>query len=296
MSPSFRAYAKINLGLRVLGRRADGFHDICTVFHRIGLFDEIRYEPSHAIEVVSSSAEVPGDESNLCFRAARALQESGGGTRGVRIHLGKAIPVGAGLGGGSSDAATVLRTLPAFWGMHAARGLQAELAARLGSDVPYFLRDGSALGTGRGEILEYFSLDLPYAILVCHPGIHVSTPWAYAQLQHERRPCPDLRAALGAGLSDPLQLREHLGNDFEKPVFNRFPVIREIKESMLLSGAVFASLSGTGSAVYGLFPGDNQAAMLAAQFQSRGYSASLTPPHFTTESPAPPAGPGEAGS
>jgi len=276
----FRAYAKINLGLYVQARRADGYHDICTVFHRIDLCDEIRFERSDGIEVVSSSPEAPGDESNLCFKAARALQEYEVRQQGVRIHLAKQIPVGAGLGGGSSDAAAVLKMLPGFWRMTVADRVLSELAARIGSDVPYFLGHGSAIATGRGEILEYFSLNLPFTILVCHPAIHISTTWAYGAMKPSGRRPPDIRALLIRGMENPACLRDELQNDFEDAIVKRFPGIGEIKHVMTRGGAVYASLSGSGSAVYGLFPDPGQAATVAGQFEAQGYRTWTTPPHF----------------
>jgi 4-diphosphocytidyl-2-C-methyl-D-erythritol kinase len=280
LSPVHCAYAKINLGLYVLDRRDDGFHNIRTIFHRIDLHDDIRLEAAAALEVVSSSPDAPGDDSNLCFKAARALQELTGTRNGVRIHLDKRIPVGAGLGGGSSDAATVLRVLPAFWHTAVAPEVIRTLAARLGSDVPYFLGISSAVAGGRGEVLDYFTLDIPHTILLCHPGIHVSTARAYGEIHHRGTPPADLRGIVERGVRNPVLLREELRNDFEETVFTRFPVIRRVRDAMTAGGAVYASMSGSGSAVYGMFSDPRRAAASAVELQAEGFGTWLTPPHF----------------
>ena len=280
LSAVYRAYAKINLGLYVLKKREDGYHEIRTVLHRIHLHDEIRFEASPTLEILSSSPEAPGDDTNLCLRAARALQEATGTGKGVRISLTKNIPVGAGLGGGSSDAATVLNALPGFWGTDIDDTTLREVALRLGSDVPYFLQRGSAAAGGRGETLEYFLLDLPYTILVCYPGIHVSTAWAYGQVSPSGDYPRDLHALLEQGTRSPAHLSEELRNDFEEPVFRQFPAIGRTKAAMMAGGAVYASLSGSGSAVYGLFSEARRAAAAALQLQAEGHATWITPPHF----------------
>jgi len=274
----------------VTGKRTDGYHEICTVFHRIGLFDDILLRPSDAITVHTTDAAAPSDQTNICYAAALMLRERlDAGTEvrpgvrpGVRIDITKRIPVSAGLGGGSADAAAVLRSLPALWGKSLPQDDLRALALRLGSDVPFFLGEDSALGTGRGEVLEYFRLDVPFAILLCTPPVQVSTRWAYSRIvprPPERPDQEDLRSLLLRGMSDPLLLREHLVNDFESPVFREHPVIRSIKESMARDGALFASMSGSGSSVYGFFHDTGAAGLAAASLTSPGVRTFITPPH-----------------
>lgn len=279
---SFRAYAKINLGLLVLEKRPDGYHSIETVFHRIDLFDEITISPSPEIIVESSSREAPGDERNICFKAADLLRRQLGVNEGVKISIQKNVPVGAGLGGGSSDAATVLRRLPSYWGKGIDEEQLGTLALKLGSDVPYFLGNGSAVAKGRGEVLEYFPLDLPYTILLCNPGIHISTAWAYQQIA-PRAIDINLKQILADPLMTASLLRERLRNDFEVPVFAHHPEVKRIKEDMLRSGAEFALMSGSGSSVFGLFSHRNEAEQIARAFRSKGYKTFSTPPHFVPE-------------
>ncbi len=276
-----RAYAKINLGLRVLEKRPDGFHNIETVFHRIDLYDEVELSPAKIINVVSSSPDAPDDESNICYKAARLLQEYVKSDAGVRIALIKKIPVGAGLGGGSSDAATVLRQLPALWGYTVDEDVVSSIALQLGSDVPFFLGTRSALGRCRGEQLEYFDLAVPYAILLCNPNIHVASSWAYQHIRpHTTEQRRSLQDIVVEGMQNPDILTEHLHNDFEEPVFREYPEVSALKELMLQRGSVFASMSGSGSSVYGFFATSDAAMSARSQLDAKGYRTFLTPPHF----------------
>jgi 4-diphosphocytidyl-2-C-methyl-D-erythritol kinase len=278
---TLQAHAKINFGLYVTGKRPDGFHNIETVFHRVAVADTIELSPSREIIVESTDPGAPSGETNICHRAARLLHDILQPDDGVHCVITKRIPIGAGLGGGSADAAAVLRALPSFWKRKADSGTVGQLALELGSDVPFFLGAGSALAHGRGETLELLPLDVPYAILLCHPNIHVATAWAYAQIRPRANPHPDLRSMVLQGMKDPRILREGLINEFENPVFNAFPEIRRVKETLLREGAVFASMSGSGSTVYGLFPDLAGAESAKGAFAGTGYRTFLTPPHFT---------------
>ena len=277
-----QAYAKINIGLYVVERRPDGFHNIETVFHRIAVADALRLEPAATIRVTSSSPEAPSDQTNICYKAAAVLQTHLGMSQGVHIHIDKHVPVGAGLGGGSADAACVLRELPHLWKGAVPDAFLRTMALKLGSDVPYFLSPGSAVAGGRGEVLEYFHLDVPYSILLCNPEIHVATGWAYGQITPNTGGKPaDLAAVVRDGMRDPALLREQLRNDFEPVVFKAYPEVRQIKEQMLRAGAVFSMMSGSGSTVYGFFPDEPAAHRCAAPFAAAGYRTFVTPPHFT---------------
>jgi 4-diphosphocytidyl-2-C-methyl-D-erythritol kinase len=275
-----RAYAKINLGLAVTVKRPDGYHDIATIFHRIAWHDRLHLGWAPDVVVESNDPAAPGGEGNLVTRAALALKQATGAQGGVHCLLEKAVPVGAGLGGGSSDAAAMLRALPELWGVPVTEEILSVLALRIGSDVPYFLSKGSAFATGRGEQLEYFDLDVPYAILVCHPGIHISTPWAYSRIRPRGTAAPDLHLIVTEGMSNPDILNAELVNDFEGPVFEAHPAVAGVKRAMLSGGSVYASLSGSGSAVFGLFDTEAAAGTVALSFQELGYRTSITPPYF----------------
>lgn len=281
-----RAYAKINIGLHILGKRDDGYTNINTVFHRIDLFDELHFSPSKDIVLHSSSPDIPTDSRNICVKAVYLLREHFNCEDGVVISLRKNIPVGAGLGGGSADAAVVLKEVPKLWGRELDEASGRSLALRLGSDVPYFLDTGSACATGRGETLEYFNLTIPYCILLCYPGIHVSTAWAYQQVHPDpANASSDLRALLLEGLHHPEHLRQSVHNDFEPAVFSHHPKIRKLKDTMLRSDAVFALMSGSGSSVYGFFPDENAATRCARALHAQGYRTFLTRPGFTPDPP-----------
>ena len=253
-----KAFAKINLGLKILNKRNDGFHNIETIFHRINLFDEIeiiKTKSGIAIEVLNFEA--INNESNLCYKAAKLLKEYGNVKSGVLIKLKKNIPIGAGLGGGSSDAATVLLGLKKIWNLKISEMELKNMALKLGSDVPYFLKTGSAIAKSRGEDLKYFKMIFPYIILVVNPGVHVSTSWAYKKLsENKKRRMNNL---------EDLDFKK-LENDFEQIVFKKFPEIKEIKTKLLKNKAVATLLSGSGASVFGLFKNKKDAIIAKNKF------------------------------
>jgi 4-diphosphocytidyl-2-C-methyl-D-erythritol kinase len=276
-----RAYAKINLGLRVLRKRDDSYHDIETVLHRIDLFDEILFEPSSTISLSCNRRDLPTDDTNLCVRAAVLLQQSLNIRNGVHITLKKNIPVGAGLGGGSSDAAAVLTALPVWWNKSPDTVDLHALASELGSDVPFFLKRGTARATGRGEILEYFDFDLPYSVVIVYPNIHISTTWAYQHVSSNPKPhTGSLKETLLDHISDPRILRSLLRNDFEPLVLRTHEEVAGVMKIMYDSGAVFTQISGSGSSVYGFFESEQSARVALGNFPPE-YAVFTTSPHFT---------------
>ena len=248
---------KINLGLHVLRRRPDGFHDIETLFvpYR-GLGDELEISPASEeggaggvdIRIWNCSWD---PQKDLTVKAWRLLKEDFPELPAVRIRLRKGAPVGAGLGGGSADAACALRMISEIFALGLSSERLAAYAARLGSDCAFFIYDTPMLGSGRGEILEPFDMDLSaYELRVEAPeGVSVSTKEAYAGIRPREDRAP-LREILAAPVE---QWRELLHNDFEDSVFPAYPQIRSLKESLYERGAVYAAMSGSGSAVFGLF-------------------------------------------
>ncbi len=237
-----KAYAKINLGLRIIRKRGDGNHDIETVLHPVNIFDSIKFEDENRdIVIECSDPTLPTDQSNLCWQAAEALRQETNVIRGVKIIIDKNIPIGAGLGGGSSDAALVLRELPKFWGVSVSGNRLHEIAASLGSDVPYFLRVGTALATGRGDFLEYFDFSLPYWIVIVYPNIRISTKWAYEQFKpNEYLKNIDLKQLLLENVDKPRVWVNKLRNDFEGIVFCAHEAVMRTKEALYVGGADFA--------------------------------------------------------
>jgi len=278
-----RSYAKINLGLRILGKRSDGFHELQTVFHRVNLYDTIRFERTeNGVSLDTDHAHIPRDRSNLCIRAAETVLRDTSDA-GVHMNLQKCIPAGAGLGGGSSNAATVLRILPPLLGLDIPAEELHEMAATLGSDVPFFLHEGSALARGRGEVLDHFSWSCPWWILLVVPDVHVSTAWAYARLRLQRyQDQLDMRSALMRAHDRPEALETLLHNDFEDAVMEKHPVIRRVKERLREGGASGALMSGSGSSVFGLFRDEQTALRCEGEFPEH-YVTALTAPGFSPD-------------
>jgi 4-diphosphocytidyl-2-C-methyl-D-erythritol kinase len=278
-----KAYAKINLGLQIIGKREDGYHDIETVLHPVNLFDTIELEAcGHEITIESSDPNLPVDESNLCWKAAAALRKETNVTSGVKIRLDKRIPAGAGLGGGSSDAALVLRELPKIWNLKITEARLREIAISLGSDVPYFLRSGTALARGRGDVLEYFNLSLPSWIIIVYPNIHISSKWAYGHFAPKQQEHVDLKTLLVESIDRPSFWVDKLKNDFEELVFRTHEAVRRTKEALYAGGADFALMTGSGSAVFGLFQ-DEQSARNFVKATSGNLPVFLTEPNFRPE-------------
>ena len=242
---------KINLGLYITAKRPDGYHDLETVFFPVPLHDILEFVPSEQSRFHATGFPISGDaSSNLCLRSYQMLKQLHPGLPAVDIHLHKLIPMGAGLGGGSSDGAFMLNMLNRYFSLgHSPEELNA-LALQLGSDCPFFLVNIPAHALGRGEILEPVPVNLSgYHIVIVNPGIHVSTSEAFSGI----RPAPcsvDLKARI---LEPPDGWKHWLTNDFEASVFTRYPVIAGIKQDLYDAGAVYASMSGSGSTVYGIF-------------------------------------------
>ena len=279
-----RAYAKINLGLFILGKRPDGYHNIETVFRLIDICDDLDFVQNDGGIIFSSDSPLlANDNSNLCVRAANLLRDLTVIHIGVEITLTKRIPLGAGLGGGSSDAAAVLKGLTKLWALDISTEELQTISATLGSDVPFFFTTQTAFAQGRGDQLTPFDLRIPFWILVATPATHVSTAWAYTNLLVQQRPKhPDLRALLQEHVGNPRLLGSQLVNDFEETVFAHFPEIAELKRGMLAQGAVFALMSGSGSSVFGFF--DSEAtAVQAQQGLSPQFFTTVTSPSFSPE-------------
>lgn len=243
--------AKINLGLNVVSRRADGYHNLETVFCPVRLADALEVIESSSFSFQITGIDIDGDpEKNLVVRAYRLLQNDFD-LPPVEIHLHKLIPTGAGLGGGSSDAAFMLKMLNSLFNLQLTVTQLERYAARLGADCPFFIGNQPAFATGIGDQLQPFPLDLSkYLLLIVKPAFSVSTAQAYRDVV-PRIPAESLVALLKL---PPQNWKESVFNDFEPSVFAQFPEIGQIKATLYRHGAVYASMSGSGSAVFGLFP------------------------------------------
>lgn len=249
---NLRSPAKINLGLNVLGRRDDGYHDLESIFIALDLYDDITIEPGPTLDVHCSPPVTNEITDNLVYRAAdRYRTMIGREHEGAKITVTKRIPTGAGLGGGSSNAATLLRGLRELWGDHPKI---MDLAASLGSDVPFFMNGPVAYVTGRGEHITPIDITLPWVVLLILPDIHISTVHAYSTLGITQRREPfGLDKLLSYVVEDHQILRDQFINDFERPIFTQHPVLSTIKTILVEQGAIYAAMSGSGSAMFGLF-------------------------------------------
>jgi 4-diphosphocytidyl-2-C-methyl-D-erythritol kinase len=251
MTVSIRAFAKINLTLRVLGTRSDGYHELRTVFQSIALDDALTFAPARgAFEIMCDDPRCPTGPENIVWNAAARLWQAAGRSgapRGARVHIDKRIPLQAGLGGGSADAAAALRALAVLWRVKADEGALRESAAALGADVPFFLEGGTAFGAGRGDVLFPLPDVERQWLVIAVPRFGVSTKEAYEWFDATRDVVP----------------RSELRNDLEAAAIARHPEIGDLLEKLERSGAAFAAMSGSGAAVFGLFR-DRAAAEAAA--------------------------------
>ncbi len=275
------SYAKINLALFVKGKRGDGYHDIETVFQQISLHDEIELKPTPGAEVefACDNPDIPDGMANLCVRAAYLLKMRAGIKEGADIVLHKKIPSGAGLGGGSSNAAVVMLGLNKLWQLHWPADQLAELALELGSDVPFFINGGLALGEGRGERLTLVrcSWDLP--IVLVYPGVSISTKWAYERLNLSltiKKKYIKLTHFKNRNFNN-VQFYQDFKNDFQKVVFETHPGLNHIKTELSELGAIYASLSGSGSSIFGVFS-DEDAANAAKKVFTGRYEVFIAQP------------------
>lgn len=266
---------KINIGLNIVGKRTDGYHDLETIFYPVQIKDAVEIIENKNVQRSMVSKGVLSDnvlftmsglaidgviENNLCVKAYQLLKRDFPDLPPVKMHLHKAIPMGAGLGGGSADGAFTLQLLNKKFSLDLTEKQLISYALQLGSDCPFFIINKPCFATGRGEKLEQIDLDLTgYKIIIAHPGIHVSTGSAFSNIN----PCLPTRS-LKEIVQQPINSwKEDLKNDFEEPIFSKYPEIKKIKDELYNSGAVYASMTGSGSAVYGMF---NKSKSIAIQF------------------------------
>lgn len=287
MSDVRKAFAKTNLALYITDKLPNGYHSIETIFAPIAWHDTLTFSPAPTIELTCSLSSLPTDSSNLCVRAAKLLQETYRVESGIRIHLEKSIPFGAGLGGGSSDAATVLLYLNQYWQLNLPLGELAKLALSLGADVPYFLSTNAlAFAEGIGEKLTDLHCTFPYSLVVVFPNEMVSTVWAYKNLRLSfPRKAPNCREALKSLIeTGDKEFLNVFANDFEPLVESAYPIIKSLKKQLIEHGAIKAMMSGSGSAVFGIFE-DDARAEACRDSVSKQFPTSYTPHGFAMTNP-----------
>jgi 4-diphosphocytidyl-2-C-methyl-D-erythritol kinase len=274
-SVSLSSFAKINLDLRILGTRPDGYHDLKTIFQSLALFDSLTVTARRGpLTVVCDEPDIPTDHRNLVWKAASLLHRVATGKssapRDITIDLRKRIPAEAGLGGGSSNAAMTLLALNKLWKLDLDLPTLTRIGARLGADVPYFLVGGTALGLGRGDDIYPLADMPPVHVVILRPGFGVATSDAYQWLDEETRrnmkePAPRVIPPGWPAWSATLR------NDLEIPVIRHHPAIGRIRQSLLDAGATFAAMSGSGSAVFGLFERSDAARRTANDLARPGW-------------------------
>lgn len=276
---------KVNLVLNILGRRPDGFHELETLFYPVPLHDELSFETAPAgIHLSCNRADLPVDGSNLVHRAASRFFSEAGIEPGVRIHLEKRIPLAAGLGGGSGNAAQTLLGLNELFGSPLSPESVDRLAAQLGSDVNFFLQDRPALATGRGEqvvSLAPFGALRGCALFLHHPGFGISTAWAYQQLArfpHALNGTPGRAAAMADALArgDVSDAMPRLYNSLEAPALEKYPVLQLFQDELRLRGALGTLMSGSGSTTFAVFPDVQTAQNALPPFETRFGTAGWT--------------------
>lgn len=241
---------KINLGLRIIRKRPDGYHDLETIFYPIQIKDALEITSSEELSFHQSGIRFEGEDNNICVQAYKLLKSEYSKIPPLSIHLLKCIPVGAGLGGGSSDAAYMLLMMNEKCSLGLSENELLNYATQLGSDCPFFILNKPCIGSGRGEQLEAVEIDLSsYTIVIVNPGIHISTAEAFSKIKPSM-PSVSLKEASILPIAE---WKTNMVNDFEKSVFDLYPEISKIKDRMYAHGAVYASMSGSGSTVYGVF-------------------------------------------
>ena len=242
---------KINLGLNIIGKRADGYHDLETLFYPIAIKDVLEIIESGKTEFTISGNEIDvSNKENICIQAYQLLKNRFPDLPAAKIHLHKVIPSGAGLGGGSADGSCTLKMLNEIFQLNLTTQQLIEYSLELGSDCPFFILNKPCFATGRGEILEEIKLDLSACkIIIVNPGIHINTPWAFTQLT----PTPSAKS-IKEIIKQPIETwKNELKNDFEIPVFKKYAEIKSIKQAFYDQGAIYAAMSGSGSTLFGLF-------------------------------------------
>lgn len=274
-----RSFAKVNLGLEVLGLREDGYHELRTLFQTVDLHDEIDLRPTRGdIRVACAHPGVPEDETNLAWRAAEALRRYARAAGGVEIRIRKRIPVAGGLGGGSSNAAATLLALDHMWGIGLGIDGLHPLARRLGADVPYFLYGGTALGLARGDEIYPLRRQVKAHVVIVDPGRPVKTAAVFARVDAGLTPRENSNTIFRF-VSRDLEGKEAfpvLANDLERAALDEAPdlarVVGRVRDALVREGALLASLSGSGSSYFGVFDDSQRARRAHAALQSQGFA------------------------
>jgi 4-diphosphocytidyl-2-C-methyl-D-erythritol kinase len=252
-SVTIKTPAKINIGLNIIRNRSDGYHDIETIFYPINLFDELTFSLSKTTKFRYENEINIVANDNLIIKTIQVIEKYVKRILAVNIQLKKNIPIGAGMGGGSSDAAATILAVNKLFQLNLSSEILNKIALEIGSDVPFFLNPLPCFAESRGEIMHPLNMKIEYPILIVNPGIYILTKWAFSQIKpfkpiHSLKNLSSIKSA-----EDLKSLSGLVTNDFEKNVFNKYPEVKEIKDFLYKNGAWFSLMTGSGSTVYGIF-------------------------------------------
>jgi len=260
------APAKINLGLKITGKREDGYHNILSIFQTVDLYDELEITSTNKPGLLCTHPEIPAGSENLVIKAEKLIREKIGNLPRVHFNLEKRIPIGGGLAGGSSDAAAALRVLRTFHNVDISYNMPSEYAPLLGSDVPFLIKGGTSVVSGRGEIIAPVEWPFDFIYVLVYPKFAVSTAWAYGNIKkvgNNDSTYQKMTEKLIAGTLEVDEFFEVLTNDFEETVFKQYPILNSIKIQLMQNGARKALLTGSGSTVFGIFEDEKSASHCA---------------------------------
>jgi len=270
-----KSYAKINLCLRITGKYEDGYHSLSSVFIEIDLHDNIYITPSKSMKLLIEGTDYTSDKNNTIIKITYLMKEKFSLQDNFAITVEKNIPYGAGLGGGSSNAAAIIKFLNMFYDLKLSNKQMEEIALYIGCDVPFFIRGGLQLVEGRGEILTPIKVKFPYTFLIVYPGINISTKWAYTQFDLTKKSYRHKFDTLFNSDGFNFELFE---NQFEDIVFQTHPEVGRIKQELLKSGAIYAGLSGSGSTVFGIY--ENIASAKEVEKNFKNFHTSIALPRY----------------
>ncbi len=268
---SVKAPAKINFGLNIVSKRDDGFHNIETIFYPVNLFDELIIKEADHFSFNTSDEQLKNEKNNSVIIAKDLFSEYTGIKVTASITLNKIIPMGAGMGGGSSDCAAALKGLNHMYHSGLSNEELSILALRVGSDAPFFIDPKPKFASSKGEVFEPLSLVIKKPILIVNPGIHISTAWAFSKIS-PKTPIYSLRIIDHLILNNFNELINLVTNDFESIVFQNYPEIKKIKDKMYELGAEFSLMTGSGSTIYGIFPDQNSAISASEVFKGEYFT------------------------
>jgi 4-diphosphocytidyl-2-C-methyl-D-erythritol kinase len=263
--------AKINIGLNIISRREDGYHNLETIFYPINLWDELTIRENDKFILATNNSQLNTEGNNTITKARELIGDLTGIEIKAEVTLNKRIPIGAGMGGGSSDGAAALILFNKFYDLNISHEVLYKLALKIGSDAPFFIEPKPKFGSSRGETFESVELIIDQPILLVNPGIHISTSWAFSKIK-PKMPQTHLNQIELGGHNSWFNLKHNIVNDFESIVFDTYPEIRGIKDKMNDLGAEFTLMTGSGSTVFGIFSDISSAQKASREF----------PPHYFT--------------